>query len=200
MIIFDPSWNPAEDRQAVDRAFRIGQKKDVVVYRLIMASSVEEKMYEKQVRCNSSSALVTKPLNICCSSVHRFYAAQNYYLAQRENYPLVVRSIGSVSYISYLPFCLAFFTPMLSFSPQYIFVSCLQIPLLARFQSFCLILLYKVFKDGIRVVTESGSSSRYFSHHETKDLFTLGPAGECDRRGKIGWMPVIVSRGCKRQG
>jgi hypothetical protein len=49
-VIFDPSWNPAEDRQAVDRAFRIGQKKDVVVYRLIMASSVEEKMYEKQVR------------------------------------------------------------------------------------------------------------------------------------------------------
>jgi hypothetical protein len=49
VIIFDPSWNPAEDRQAVDRAFRIGQKKDVVVYRLIMASSVEEKMYEKQV-------------------------------------------------------------------------------------------------------------------------------------------------------
>jgi SNF2 family DNA or RNA helicase len=33
----------------VDRAFRIGQRKDVVVYRLIMASSVEEKMYEKQV-------------------------------------------------------------------------------------------------------------------------------------------------------
>ena len=57
VIIFDPSWNPAEDRQAVDRAFRIGQKKDVVVYRLIMASSVEEKMYEKQVRHYASSAL-----------------------------------------------------------------------------------------------------------------------------------------------
>ena len=49
VVIFDPSWNPAEDRQAVDRAYRIGQKKDVVVYRMIMASSVEEKMYEKQV-------------------------------------------------------------------------------------------------------------------------------------------------------
>jgi len=36
-------------RQAVDRAFRIGQKKDVIVYRMIMAASVEEKMYEKQV-------------------------------------------------------------------------------------------------------------------------------------------------------
>ena len=49
VIIFDPSWNPAQDRQAVDRAYRIGQKKDVVVYRLIMAASVEEKIYEKQV-------------------------------------------------------------------------------------------------------------------------------------------------------
>jgi len=43
------AWNPAEDRQAVDRAYRIGQTKPVVVYRLIMASSVEEKIYEKQV-------------------------------------------------------------------------------------------------------------------------------------------------------
>ena len=43
------AWNPAEDRQAVDRAYRIGQTKPVVVYRLIMASSIEEKMYEKQV-------------------------------------------------------------------------------------------------------------------------------------------------------
>ena len=50
VIIFDPSWNPAEDRQAVDRAFRIGQKKNVTVYRLIMAGTVEEKIYEKQVR------------------------------------------------------------------------------------------------------------------------------------------------------
>ena len=32
----------------------------------------------------------------------------------------------------------------------------------------------QVFKDGIRVVTESGTSSKYFSSNETKDLFTLG--------------------------
>ena len=49
VILHDPSWNPAEDRQAVDRAYRIGQQRDVTVYRLIMASTVEEKMYEKQV-------------------------------------------------------------------------------------------------------------------------------------------------------
>ncbi|CAM9202605.1 unnamed protein product [Discosporangium mesarthrocarpum] len=49
VVVFDPSWNPAEDRQAVDRAYRIGQRRDVVVYRMIAAGTVEEKMYEKQV-------------------------------------------------------------------------------------------------------------------------------------------------------
>jgi superfamily II DNA or RNA helicase len=49
VVIFDPSWNPAEDRQAVDRAYRIGQKKPVIVYRMIMGGTIEEKMYEKQV-------------------------------------------------------------------------------------------------------------------------------------------------------
>jgi hypothetical protein len=48
-IIYDPSWNPAEDSQAVDRCYRIGQTKAVTVFRFITAGSVEEKMYEKQV-------------------------------------------------------------------------------------------------------------------------------------------------------
>lgn len=48
-IVYDPSWNPSEDSQAVDRCYRIGQEKPVVVYRLISAGTVEERMYEKQV-------------------------------------------------------------------------------------------------------------------------------------------------------
>ena len=48
-IIISPSWNPAEDAQAVDRCFRIGQKKNVTVYRFITAGSVEEAMYRKVV-------------------------------------------------------------------------------------------------------------------------------------------------------
>lgn len=43
-IIYDPSWNPAEDSQAVDRCYRIGQKKEVTVYRFIAAGTVEEKV------------------------------------------------------------------------------------------------------------------------------------------------------------
>ena len=33
VIIVDPAWNPSVDNQSVDRAYRIGQSKDVVVYR-----------------------------------------------------------------------------------------------------------------------------------------------------------------------
>ena len=33
VIIVDPAWNPSVDNQSVDRAYRIGQTKDVVVYR-----------------------------------------------------------------------------------------------------------------------------------------------------------------------
>uniref|UniRef100_A0A8B9TVH7 DNA excision repair protein ERCC-6-like n=1 Tax=Anas platyrhynchos TaxID=8839 RepID=A0A8B9TVH7_ANAPL len=49
VVIFDPSWNPATDAQAVDRAYRIGQKENVVIYRLITCGTVEEKIYRRQV-------------------------------------------------------------------------------------------------------------------------------------------------------
>ena len=48
-VVYDPSWNPAEDSQAVDRCYRIGQEHPVVVYRLVSSGTVEEKMYEKQL-------------------------------------------------------------------------------------------------------------------------------------------------------
>jgi len=48
-IIYDPSWNPTDDNQAIDRCYRIGQKKPVTIYRLVNAGTVEECMYEKQI-------------------------------------------------------------------------------------------------------------------------------------------------------
>lgn len=48
-IILDPDWNPANDNQAVDRIFRIGQKKDVIVYRLVTMGTIEEKIYRRQI-------------------------------------------------------------------------------------------------------------------------------------------------------
>ncbi|KAK0547791.1 hypothetical protein OC845_003930 [Tilletia horrida] len=49
VVIFDPHWNPAVDQQAQDRAYRIGQQRDVDVYRLIGSGSLEERIYKRQV-------------------------------------------------------------------------------------------------------------------------------------------------------
>lgn len=48
IILFDPWWNPAVEKQAIDRAHRIGQKRKVIVYRLITKNTVEEKICELQ--------------------------------------------------------------------------------------------------------------------------------------------------------
>ncbi|KAI9102025.1 hypothetical protein DFS34DRAFT_647809 [Phlyctochytrium arcticum] len=49
VIIFDPDWNPSTDVQARERAWRVGQKKDVHIYRLMMAGTIEEKIYHRQI-------------------------------------------------------------------------------------------------------------------------------------------------------
>ncbi|KAJ7335597.1 hypothetical protein JRQ81_013538 [Phrynocephalus forsythii] len=49
VVLFDPTWNPANDLQAIDRAYRIGQCRDVKVFRLISLGTVEEIMYLRQV-------------------------------------------------------------------------------------------------------------------------------------------------------
>ncbi len=48
VVIIDPSWNPSHDLQAQDRAFRIGQRRNVAVYRLIAAGTLEEMIYTRQ--------------------------------------------------------------------------------------------------------------------------------------------------------
>jgi len=48
VVIFDPWWNPAVEAQAIDRTHRIGQTKKVIVYRMVMADSIEEKMLRLQ--------------------------------------------------------------------------------------------------------------------------------------------------------
>jgi SNF2 family DNA or RNA helicase len=50
VIHYDPWWNPAVERQATDRAHRIGQDKPVFVYKLIAAGTVEEKILDLQAR------------------------------------------------------------------------------------------------------------------------------------------------------
>lgn len=50
VIHYDPWWNLAAENQATDRAYRLGQKNSVQVYKLITKNSIEEKIYELQER------------------------------------------------------------------------------------------------------------------------------------------------------
>jgi SNF2 family DNA or RNA helicase len=48
VIFYDHDWNPANDNQAQDRAYRIGQTKPVTVYKLICRGTIEDKILERQ--------------------------------------------------------------------------------------------------------------------------------------------------------
>ena len=47
--MYDPDWNPSTDMQARERAWRIGQRREVTVYRLITSGTIEEKVYHRQI-------------------------------------------------------------------------------------------------------------------------------------------------------
>ena len=49
VVVYDPDWNPSTDMQARERAWRIGQRKEVTVYRLITSGTIEEKVYQRQI-------------------------------------------------------------------------------------------------------------------------------------------------------
>ena len=68
VIHYDPWWNSSAENQATDRAYRIGQKKNVQVYKLITKNSIEEKIYELQQK---KSELIDNMLDTNTSFVNK---------------------------------------------------------------------------------------------------------------------------------
>ena len=60
VFILDPWWNPAVEQQAIDRTHRIGQKKNVFIYKFITKDSIEEKIIALQgVKKHIAESLIT---------------------------------------------------------------------------------------------------------------------------------------------
>ena len=69
VIHYDPWWNASAENQATDRAYRIGQKNNVQVYKLITTNSIEEKIFELQQK---KSELVDNMLSTKTSFISKF--------------------------------------------------------------------------------------------------------------------------------
>ncbi len=68
VIHYDPWWNLSTENQATDRAYRIGQKNNVQVYKLITKNSIEEKIYELQQK---KSLLIDNVLDTKASFINK---------------------------------------------------------------------------------------------------------------------------------
>jgi DNA repair and recombination protein RAD54B len=50
LVLLDPDWNPSTDLQAMARVHRDGQTKPVVIYRLLTTGTIEEKIFQRQIK------------------------------------------------------------------------------------------------------------------------------------------------------
>jgi SNF2 family DNA or RNA helicase len=71
VILYDPWWNPAIERQAIDRTHRIGQHRAVTAYRLVTTGTVEEKIRVLADRKTSLSKSIIKADGALAKSLTR---------------------------------------------------------------------------------------------------------------------------------
>lgn len=60
LILFDMSWNPADDKQAAARVWRDGQQRRVYVYKFMTTGTIEEKIFQRQINKEGLQSVVDK--------------------------------------------------------------------------------------------------------------------------------------------
>ena len=69
LVLFDPDWNPAVDKQAAARCWRDGQKKRCFTYRFTATGTVEEKIFQRQLSKEGLQSVVDdkEQVNALCT-------------------------------------------------------------------------------------------------------------------------------------
>ena len=72
VVIFDPDWNPVVDTQAKERSWRIGQRREVCIYRMVVSGTIEEHILHRQLAKTYVSEKVLKD-----PTLQRFFSSNS---------------------------------------------------------------------------------------------------------------------------
>lgn len=73
VVVFDASWNPCHDAQAVCRVYRYGQRKPCHIYRLVCDFTLEKKIYDRQISKQGMSGELDQKNHIRCNKYPWYY-------------------------------------------------------------------------------------------------------------------------------
>ena len=76
LVMLDADWNPANDKQAMARIWREGQKKECWIYRLFSTGTIEEKILQRQINKDGLSSSIVSSGNDTCALKEGLSSAQ----------------------------------------------------------------------------------------------------------------------------